>query len=160
MSKSLPVNFKILLAVSKMGSSYFQLQKLSSLQSRPEQNISITSLGNISWYTLLVSDIRLSNISSVSTNIKNPVLLIGENLPFVYDLWLSSGMEIPLNKKYRATNRGFYPWYVCQTNFLKHSDDFAAGIRAQWNLKNTALQISTKEVVVCGCFSHRLYCLE
>jgi len=45
----------------------------------------------------------------VSTNIKNPVLLIGENLPFDYIRSLTfTRMEIPLNEKYRAANRSFY----------------------------------------------------
>lgn len=129
---------------------------LSFRAGRSKTHISITTLGNISWYTLLVSDIRLSDISSVSTNIKNPVLLIGENLPIVYDLW-----PLPKWKSHWMKNIGpqtvaFIRRYVCRVNFLKHSDDFAAGIRAQWNLKNTELQISTKEVALRVFFAPRI----
>lgn len=120
---------------------------LSFKAGRSKTHISITTLGNISWYTLLVSDIRLSDISSVSTNIKNPVLLIGENLPIVYDLW-----PLPKWKSHWMKNIGpqtvaFIRRYICWVNFLKHSDDFAAGIRAQFeeywasNIYEVALRV-------------------
>jgi len=68
------------------------------------RNISIMFLGNTFRHALLVSDIRLSDIASVSTNIKGPMLLIGGPLLACASWHFYLGRGMPLNEKYTVTN--------------------------------------------------------